>query len=246
MPGIGVVNANAEGQWTFLQIVQRYVELCGIATSSGALLPTTVENQIGELRRAVNNCCEAWFDIQNFRQNWRFKRDTFSFPTVAGQLEYSYAQAGISPGTFQKFNLKTFRNYPTAVGRSGEIYMDHIPYDDWRDIWDFGANRLTPSRPYQFTITPSNGIGLGPGPSDGWTIWGQYYRGPVRMVVDDDVPELPYQHSPMIIVYHAMINYGYFEAAGEVIQLANKKYPELLANLELDQLDTIEVTGALA
>jgi hypothetical protein len=243
---IGVANANAEGQWTFLEIVQQYVRDCGIASSANVDLPETVENQVGELKRAVINCREAWFDIQTRHRDWRFKRREFSFPTVDGQAEYSYAEAGIDPGTFGEFVLDSFRVYSTSPGLITEMEITNIPYSDWRSLYKLGANRSTKSQPQEWALTPSDGIALGPTPLAGYTILGDYYTGPIRMELDEDVPELPYKHSPMIIVYHAMTKYGFFEAAPEVVQIAKTEYRRLLGELERDQLDPIYHGGALA
>lgn len=243
----GVANSQTDGQWTFLQIVQRYVQDCGIASSSAVPLPTTVVNQVGELKRAVDNCAEAWFDIQSLHINgWRFKRTEFTFEVIDGQQEYTYQQAGIDPGTFGDFALNSFRSYPTSVGLIGEVQMDWMPWDDFRDTYKLAAVRFAKSRPIQWSKTPYDGIALGPTPLAGYTILGDFFRAPIRMDADDDVPELPFKHSPLIIVYHAMLTYGYFEAAPEVVEQARQGYRRLLNKLELDQLETFRIEGALA
>jgi hypothetical protein len=242
---IGVSQSATEGQWTFLEIVQRYCQDCGITSSSPVPLPETVQNQIGELKRAVDNCAEAWFDIQNSQWNWRFKRQEVQFETVLNKSEYTYQEIGIEAGGFGQFDIETFRCFPTG-NIAAEMEIEFLPYEDWRHLYKLGAMRSSPSQPVHFTVTPYDGIALGPVPLGGYTILGDYYRGPVRMNVDEDVPDLPFKHSPMIIVYHAMNTYGYFEAAPEVVQAAREGYKRLWGKLLIDQLPDIGSAGALA
>ena len=72
----------------FLELCRRTVEKCGI---SGSL--TSTSGQIGEMLRVVNWVNEAWHDIQLSQSNWDWMRYEFSFQTIAGQQEYTTAQA---------------------------------------------------------------------------------------------------------------------------------------------------------
>ena len=242
---VGAPNVNTDGQATFLEIVRRYVQDCGIDHTGTK--PLTVVNQIGELKRAVDNIAESWFMIQQFRQDWKFKRYSVSFPTVDGQMEYTRQEIGLEGGTFGRWIRDSFRNYHTATGFRSEMFMKWLSYEAWRDQYKFSTFRTTKSQPQHWTNLPvTEGIGLGLPPLAGYTVIGDYYTAPIRMSVDEDVPELPAKHSFMLIVYHAMETYGYYEAAPEVIANAKKNYRRLLRALLNDQLPDIGLGGAIA
>lgn len=248
---------------TFLELVRRTCEECGVKTDSLA----TVTDQTGELKRMVNWVSDAWFMIQAKHQDWRFLRTTASWQTVAGQPQYTTLECGIAAGTFGRWLPDTFRNYlteaasawgssawgssPYGTGTSGggyptEIYMQQVPFEDWRNLWLFGANRTVTSRPLQVAVTPNDGIALGPAPLVGYTVYGDYNTAPVRLVADADQHALPIKHSDMIIVYKAMMDYGAYWVAADVYGRGERGYKSLMAALEIDQLPPMHFAGALA
>lgn len=241
---IGVPVGLGDGQATFLEICQRVVRECRIAQGR-SVLPATVTDQFGMMRKVVDWTSEAWAQIQGLKDNWRFMRLECSFPVVAGQAEYTTLECGIDAGTFNRWILGSFRSYPTAVGLPGEIPMGDLDYETWRNTYKLSTWRTTQSQPIYVTQLPSNGLGLGPTPLDGYTILGDYYRAPVRMEVDEDVPLLPIAHSYMIIVYKAMMEFGLSESAPEVYGRGEKQYKTLLAQLERDQAPSVRLGGCL-
>ena len=241
---IGVPVGLGDGQATFLEICQRVVRECRIAQGKG-VLPTTVTDQVGMMRKVVDWTAEAWFQIQAIHDDWRFLRRECSFAVVDGQAEYSTLECGIDSGTFNRWILKSYRSYLTSVGLASEIPMGDLNYDTWRNTYKLGTWRTTKSRPIYVTQLPSNGLGLGPVPLDGYTILGDYYIAPVRMEVDEDVPWLPIAHSYLIIVYKTMMEFGLSESAPEIYARGEKQYKTLLAQLERDQMPSIQLGGCL-
>ena len=219
----------------FLAICQRAARECGVSGSG----PLTVVGQTGELGRIVNWCATANQDIESAHPDWQFMRLSVSFPTVAGQPTYTTVQTGITAGTFGMWARDTFRNYPTAVGNIAEFPMEYMNYEDWRDTYQFGANRYVQTRPWVITIAPDQSIGLGPYPNGDYTITGDYYRAPILLAADADVPALPVQFH-MMIVYKAMMYYGAYEAAPEVYDRGELEFGKLMARL--DALRLPEVT----
>src|SRR5574340_10265 len=213
---------------TFLQLAQRLRQECGVS----GVGPTAVTGQTGEMKRLVDWIASAWTEIQELHPDWKFLRLTASWAAVDGQLEYTTAQCGVTAGTFGSWIRDSFRTYVTATGTSSEMFLFWMPYTVWRNTWKFGANRSVKSRPAQFTITPDDSIGLGPAAASGYTMSGDYYRSSVTLAADSDVPALPTKHSPMIIVYLAMMKYGAHESAPEVYATGEKEYKRLLARLE--------------
>lgn len=241
---IGVPDVPNSGQWTFLEICQRAVRECRIAQGR-TILPTTVLNQFGQMRKVVDWASEAWFDIQALNDSWRFKRHETTFETVDGQSEYSTGECNVDTGTFGRWVLDSFRSFPTISGFPVEIPMGKLSYDNWRNRYKLGNMRTTKSQPLFVTELPNNGLGLGPVPLVGYTILGDYYTAPIRMEVDEDVPELPVAHSAMIIVYKTMMEFGASESAPEVYGRGEKGYKALRAKLEADQAPSPFLCGAL-
>lgn len=233
---IGVLTTS---QWTFLEIVQRLRMECGIAGTG----PTTVVGQTGEMLRLVNWASAAWFQIQSLHKDWLFKRHSTSFPTVNAQATYTPNECNVDPGTFSRWVRDSFRCSVTATGLSSEVPMEWMPYEWWRDTYQLGTMRTVYTRPHQMTITPAKAIGLGPVPSAAYTIIGDYYTSPIRLVNDDDIPELPQDHDAMLIVYRAMMDYGTNQSAPEVYGFAKQQFDVLYSVLSHDQLPELQFNG---
>lgn len=219
-------------QLTFLQLAQRLALDCG-ETKTGL---TTVVGQTGRLLRVCNAIANAWVDIQQKHVDWRFLRQSASWATVDGQALYTPAQCGIAAETLGTWIRDSFRVYNTAAGFGSEQHLTFCPYERWRDLYQFGAFRTTKSRPTDVTIAPDDSIGLGLVPLAGYTVVGDYYRTPVRLTGDADVPALPIKHDALIIVYRAMMLYGPYLGAPELYDLGKTEYLPRFDALEADQL----------
>lgn len=226
---------------TYLQLCQRLRQEAGISGTG----PTTTISQVGEYKRLCDWIATAWFDIQAIHQDWRFLRATATFTTVASQYGYTTLQAGIAANTFGRWIHGSGRIYKTATGLTSEIFLDWIAYEDWRDLWLFGANRSVEAPPIHFTLGPDDSVILAPKPPVGYTVSLDYYKAPVLLALDADVPTLPFRHDHMIIVYQALKAYASFESAPEVYARADAEYKRLLNRLEIDQLPRPMFQGAL-
>lgn len=229
---------------TYLQLAQKLVEKCGMSGSG----PVTCQNQIGEMRRAVNWINEAWLNIQLSRDDWSWMRGSVSFQTVPQQATYTQAECGIDDLATWLMNTSicTFRCYLTDVGTRSEIFLNFIDYISWRDTYQFGALRTSYSRPLMITTTPDFSIGLGQIPdSANYTIVGEYVKQPNTLVNDSDVPTLPPRFH-MMIVYLAMRYYGEYEQDDYVRQTADTEYIRMYNRLSIAQLPELVGGGALA
>lgn len=228
----------------FLQIAQRLRRKCRV-TGTG---PLTVIGQNEEYARLVDMANEAWMSLQLIRPDWKWMRNSATFPTVAAQATYTLAQiesTGSGFSNFGNWDLDTFRCYTTSVGTNDEYPMDWITYDAWRDTYQLGATRSTTSRPTQFTITPALGVGLGVTPAAGYTISADYFKVATEMALDADIPALPTQFH-MAIVYRAMMFYGVSEAKPEIYDEGQTEFDRMMARINLQQLPRIQLAGALA
>lgn len=238
-------------QQTYLQLCQAFCGEVGTPVSS----LSTVANQSGQLLRMVNWITRAWTQIQTLHQDWRFMRRTATWTTVTGQHSYLLANAtitdmegtSVSSATLDRWLEHSFRNYITSVGKSGEIPMMRQPYEDYRDLWLRGANASVKSRPYQVALAPDDAIAIGPAaPDNTYTLYGDFYAGPVKLVNDGDIALLPAKFDPMIIVYRAMMAYGEYWGNVNVFNSGKRQYEALMTALENDQLPKIHFAGALA
>lgn len=228
----------------FLQLAQRAVSECGVASGSAvqAALPTVV-GASGAVGRIVGWINDAYTDIQMGRDDWSWMRSSnilgagVSFQTVAGQASY---RLGTGPGTvgvtvdaFGKWDRATFRNQSTTVGYRNEMFLDEVDFDDWRDSYMLGAMRSVMARPVVIAVGPDQSLNLGPPPNDQYTITGDYFVAPQEMVADTDVPlGLPVRFQ-MLIVYEAMQKCAGYESAPELYERGSREaaimYSQLLA-----------------
>lgn len=227
-----------------LALAQKLVEKCGISGAG----PVTTIGQTGELKRAVGWIDEAWSTIQQVRPDWEWMRASASFSTVPAQATYTAAECGVADLGEWIMNRRdcTFRCYLASVGVRSEIDLSYMPYDTWRDTYQFGNMRLSQSRPMAITITPDQSIGLGMTPdSADYTIVGDYFREPSAMAADVDIPAMPARFH-MLIVYQAMQYYAQYEGDEYVRQTSEREYTKMMGRMAIAQLPEVTVGGALA
>jgi hypothetical protein len=223
---------------TYLQLCQRAAMECDISGAG----PTTVAGNTGELNRICTWVAQAWTDLETSHEDWGWMLKDMSFVTVNGQAEYTPAQCGITAlaWDFGVWVRNRFRNYVTAVGTDSEVIMDSdCTYDGWRNNYNYGATRNTRTRPLVVAIHPNQqNLLLGPYPTGDYTVTGQYYRAPMPLVDEADVPDIPEQFQ-MAIVYMAMISYGSYESAPEVLSRGETKLAQIMQKLDLSRLPDV-------
>lgn len=222
----------------YLQLTKRLQMECGVSGAPYA----TVQNLTGEPLRLATWINAAWLDIQAIHEDWQWLRVSTSFVTVSGQGQYTLAQCNTT--NFGLWQRDTFRNYNTAAGTSTEIFMPYVDYEEWRDGYLFGALRQTKTRPFVASIAPDKSICLGPIPDVGYTVTADYFTKPVDLVLDADTPTIPDKFN-MAIVYRAMMFYGDYEAAPEVISRGASEFHKQLRRMECDRLPEVMTCGSL-
>ena len=234
-----------------LALVQRLAVECAVGSA-----PSGTTGQTGESARLVNWIDQAWNEIQTKNDDWEWMRssnvlgDGVSFATVAGQSSYPLGSGGGTVGVtaagFGKWKRGTFRLYLTSVGTNNETELEDVRFDYWRDVYMINANRSVRTRPTAIAIGPDKSLCLGPPPTEGYTVTGDFYVAPSAMETDEDTPTgLPAQFH-MAIVYLAMTYYAGYEAAPEVLSRGQGGYEKLMRQLEMIQAPDITFGGALA
>lgn len=164
--------------------------------------------------------------------------DTATLSSTPGGSAINTSGAQSGTHTISSNNVLTF------TGLRSEIFMSYVDYEFWRDGYEYGALRQTQTRPTVVTITPTDGIGLGPFPISGYTVLGDYYSVPSEMSANTDTPALPTQYH-MAIVYRAMMSYGAFEAASEVYQRGEAEFNRMMRRVAADRLPEITAGPSL-
>lgn len=224
---------------------------CAVASA-----PSATTGQTGQSARLVDWIDQAWAEIQTKFDDWEWMRSSnllsagVSFVTVAAQSSYPLGTGGgtvgVTAANFGKWKDGTFRLYLTSAGTSNETDLDQISYDYWRDGYMIGAMRSVTTRPVVVAIGPNKSLCLGPPPTVGYTVTGDYYVAPSAMAADADTPTgLPAQFH-MAIVYLAMTYYAGYQAAPEVLMRGQGGYEKLMRQLEQLQAPQISFAGALA
>lgn len=225
---------------TYLQLCNSLIRKCGI--SGGSI--GSVSGQTGEMLRVVNWIDEAYRQIQLVQPNWNWMRKQCSFSTVASQGSYTPAQAGASD--VSNWKTDSFRCYVTSAGVRSEMFLDEVEYDSFRDTYIFGNLRLSYSRPTVIAFGPDYSVNLGMAPdSSDYTIVGEYYCTTQYLTLDGDIPLMPAQYHD-IIVHRAMVMYGMYESAQEVVAEGTNLYNAMIRRLGRDLLPDVMVGGALA
>lgn len=238
VPALSQPNYGSGGM-TFLQMVQRLRQESGTSGSA----PTSTQNQTGDFKRLVDWVSSAWMDIQNEKPDWFFMRQPISFNTTAGKSTYSATEAGIT--SFGNYKKDSFRQYSIALGYGSEQRLNFIPYDTFRDLYQYASMRTTSQMPVNFTIDPQKNFLLGPIPNDVYCVNGEGFALPTEFSSDSDRPTLPSQYH-MAIVWKALMYYGQFESAPEAYSHGQNEFRRLMNRLYEDQMPTVTFGPPLA
>lgn len=235
-----------------LQLVQRLGQECGVSGT----VATTQGTLVGETARLVTWIDQAWDDIQTKNDDWTWMRSSnlisagVAFATVEGDYDYPLGTGpgtvGVAADNFGKWDADSFRLCTTAFGINDEVPLGLITYDQWRDGYMIGAQRLVKTRPTVVAIGPGETVVVAPPPTAGYTITADYFVAPSAMANDNDAPVgLPLQFH-MLIVYLAMTYYAGYESAPEVLDRAQAGYAPMMRRLERLRAQPITAAGALA
>lgn len=224
---------------TFLALAQRLRQEAGISGTG----PATVVSQTGEMGRVADWISTAYEEIQDKNATWEFLRNDFSFQTIASTSAYLPSAVNLTEHASWKTN--SFRAYLTSTGASDENYLCFVPWEEFRDAYQFGSLRSTPGKPTTFSIRPDKSVELWPVPNAVYTIVGEYYKRPQVMTANADEPLFPRQYH-LAIMWKALMYYGTYENAPEAFTSGERNYARLMLKLEANQLPSVKLARPLA
>lgn len=224
---------------TFLQLASRLRQECA-ASGTG---PTSVLNQVGELKRIVDWVIEADEDVQREHDAWKFMVGNFTLNTVASDGSYAASDC-ITPIT----NLRTWKPdslkiYLLASGLSNETRLFLMDYQEWYETYNTGTQNG--SRPTYYSIGNDMSLKLGPIPGDVYRVSGEYQKSVTSLAADADVPQYPAEFH-MLPVYGGMMKYGRYTGASELYSDGDRLYRQMLKRMERTQLPRIRMARPLA
>jgi hypothetical protein len=123
--------------------------------------------------------------------------------------------------------------------------LEYVDYDRFRDVYQFGANRLQPGRPTVITQAPDNSLIVWPTPDQPHTIVGECYRSPAIMTANGDLPIFAARFHN-IIVHRAMMFYGEYEGDPNSFGTGQTECARTLAMMEDVYLPEWQNAGSMA
>jgi hypothetical protein len=221
---------------SYLALVNQARVECG-AAGAGAL--TTLQGATSqETARFKLWIAQAWTDIQRRHRDAGFMEADLSFQTTAGVQVYKASDAALALANFRDWKRDSFRCYRTSIGVADEQFIKFQDLLAFRNQYEYSSMRLTQQRPVVYTSDPHKYLHFGPIPEDVYTVVGQYYKSPVTLSADADIPAIDdYFHD--LLVFAAMKKYALYESAPEVLERATEEGGRLMAALEAEYLPAL-------
>jgi hypothetical protein len=160
-----------------------------------------------------------------------------TFNTVAQQNTYSPV-TDLLLTDFASWKDSSFRIYNQAQGVGTESLLGFRDYDSFRDFYLLSSTKTVYSDPTEITIAPNKDLMLGMSPDTVYVVSGEYYKLPVTLSANADVPDMPARFH-LAIVYKAMMSYAGYEAAPEVYARGESQYKSFMNKIRYDQMPAI-------
>lgn len=220
----------------FVALVERLRMECGV---SGPTITTVQGNLPREIERLKKWVVTAWEEAQLKHPDWEFLRVASShvIPLHASLLN----PAEYAAGSVAEWKIDSFRIASDGGGFDASVPISFLDYETWRITDGLDSNLY--SRPNSITVRiKDRALLVGPSADAQYELYYDYYRTPQVLSADADVPICPARFH-MIVIYNAMQMYGRYEAAPEVLADGARNYRRMLAEMEIDQLPAVVITG---
>lgn len=221
----------------FLQLCQAVAEDSG--TVAGVPNFTTVVGATGRVAQVVGWTRNAYIDVQNERNDWRWMRQSFTAPLTIDQIEYDGADLGLDDFAYMVPDL------PAEGWRNLSIYEDgkpeqegsiyEIEYNLFRQRFLRGVHDA--NKPSQWAMSPTDTLLIGNKPDKAYILSGEYRTLPEELALDTDVPSMPARFH-RVIVQEAMRLMARSDEAFQVLTEKASQYDRLRNSLVREQTPT--------
>jgi hypothetical protein len=209
---------------TFLELCQSLRRQVGAAGTG----PANVEGQTGESARLVEWVRGEWLRIQQRHERWRFA--------------WATGEVDLSP-EFREFALpQDLSVIDEQTLRIGKTIVSLLPWERFRSDYRDSTNVREPRIA---SIAPDGLLYLESEPPVGARLTFEYWRTPQTLASNSDVPRCPAVYHDAI-VYAAMIQYGLYENAPEVVQQGRNNFAGVYQEMVNRELPNVTVQGPLA
>lgn len=214
----------------FLDLCKRLSQEAGYSGAG----PSKVTDQTGEMKRVVDWTREAWIDIQNLHPHWRFMLKPFSMTMSDGESAVTVAN-----------DFSTAKPDSVVVTRAngGKVWPRELRPEEMRQL--LRERTDVPSYPHYYSIDDTGLMTVFPSCNQDVTIAGDYYRTPVTLAENTDVPHIREEHH-MLIVWHGLISSGAYEESSNAYNFAHEKWETALNNLQQKEMPRFVAGGPVA
>lgn len=208
----------------YLQLCQELVSELGLA---GGVGPASVLNQRGELKNVTRWVRDSCLWIDNLWTDWKYHWCEYSGQIAEGSRVPQAAQFPVCRWDRDSFWL----NKASATPQQ----MRYVEWKEFRLLYESGPALSQKTRPTLITSRPDATLRTHATSSGLFTLTGEFWRRPLVLTNDGDIPLMPEQFH-RIITARAAIMYGNREDAPEIIGGFEAEYTDLLEKLQSDQL----------
>lgn len=219
---------------TFLELAQAARAISGMQGTG----PTTVVNAQGIEAVIVRFVRDAYVDIQNMREDFKFLEGSQSFSTQIGQDTYEYLDIfGIVNPSVKKYHYNSFI-ITDSNGRKS--YLQYVERDNLEAVY---LNDTYTDTPSYFTEDPSTGhLILKPTPSETLTISFRYQKSPEILTTDAQVPLLPTAFHNLIL-YKAVEKLSVYLGSPQIYRAYAIDAAKMAAQLMRHELPKMQKMG---
>lgn len=196
-----------------------FLTLCRTAAReggvSGALSIPSVDGQTGSNARIVGWVQSAYGDIQRQYTDWKFLWAQGSITTVPGQSDYAL------PADLGQIDRQRVHRGDVSLTVDEHELINPLP--------------TASGTPHRAILLPNGKLRLHPTPNAAETVTFDYYRKPHELTTGTDEPLFPPEFHDTVWM-RALVKYGFYESAPEVIERVSAELGELMKALETSQL----------
>ncbi len=219
---------------TFLELAQNTRVISGMQGTG----PSSVVNQQGIEAVLVQFVKDAYIDVQNLREDWKWMEGSRSFSTQAGKDTYTlFDLFGTTTPSLKKYQYDSF---VIADNTGHKTYLQYLERNALESMY---MNDTTKDMPGFFTEDPSTGyIVLKPIPSDAYAITFRYQKAPEILSTDAQIPLLPVAFHNLIL-YKAVEKLSAYLGSPQIYRAYAVDAAKMMAQLMRNELPKMKRMG---